>query len=488
MGFSFVSTHKKKVLNILLTLSFAWVIYNLIYVYLFLDGKKEYRIESSIFIFSFLAGIIFFAGLKKNTIYSPVLLSKSEFIFLALLAVFCWISVYIPYLDLNFLSDDYVFLKSLEKNIRIDQSGGYFRPVFSMIFFLVSRVFSNSNIAFHILNFLLHLANSCLVYIIAKKLLSFKSYAYITALFFLLSPIQPEAVVWISCLQELLWVFFLLFALSLYIKKKEISVGRIFSVSLFVVLALLSKETAVIYIILFIALDVFFFRLKRGKNYYIALGSFMIILVSYLIVRLGVLSIPSDFLSSPSRNFVKSFFCQPFKFFLFPWNEAYYGGFPLIKFFLALIVVFLFWYYLIRGRTSLSLAYGCGVIFLGILPLYQMFYVGSDLQGSRYLYFSVFGWGIMLSVIILSVIKRKSAYIALIMGMIFLLTYSLHYNLIPWQKAGQIIESLPVDITKEQIPDNYFGAYILRNGYTEYKSIKQKKGTGQLKQDSNRSD
>lgn len=468
----------KKVLNFLLTLSFAWVIFNLVYVYLFLKGAKEYRIESSIFIFAFLAAVTFFTGLKENSFHSPILLRKSELIILALMAVLCWFAVYIPYLNLPFLSDDYVFLKSLEKNIHLYQAGGFFRPVFNIVFFLTIRVFGNSSLAFHVLNVLLHLAISCLVYIIAKKLLSSKSIAYITALFFLLSPIQPEDVVWISGLQELLWVFFLLCASYLYIKKREISVGRAISVSLLVILALLSKETAVIYILLFIGLDMAFFRLKRGKYYYFTLGSFVIILVSYLIIRIGVLSIPSDFLSSPSRHFIKSFFSQPFKIFLFPWNQAYYGGFPVIKFFISLIAVFLFWYYIIRGRISFRLALGCGAIFLGILPLYQMFYVSSDLQGSRYLYFSVFGWAAMLSVILSSIIKRKREYAAIVLVVIFLLTYTLHLNLVPWKKAGQIIKSLPAEMKKDDIPDNYFGAYILRNGYYEYTSIKQKKRTG----------
>ena len=462
------------ILNSLLTLSFAWVIFNQVYVYIFLSGARDYRIESATYIFAFLAVIKFFTSLSDKPIQSKIKLRKSEFIILALAAVLCWFAIYIPYLRLPFLSDDYVFLMRLEKKILVYQAGGFFRPVYSTVFFLIAKVFGNSNLAFHLLNCLLHLSNSFLVYLISIKLFSSRRYAYLVALFFLLSPIQPEAVVWISGLQELLWVFFLLFASYLYIKKKEISVRLIISVSFLIILALLSKETAVVYILLLISLDFVFFRFKRGKNYYLALGSFITILILYIVIRTNLLSIPSDFFFSPSRYFIKSFFSQPFLVFQFPWNQAYFGTYPAIKFFISITVTSLFWYYFIRGRTTWRFAFGFALIFIGILPLYRMFFVAPDLQGSRYLYFSVFGWAIMLSTVLLSIIKRKTEYIVLVLLVTCLLSFTLHHNLMTWKKAGQIIESLPDEIHEETIPDNYYGAYILRNGYNEYKIIKHK--------------
>jgi hypothetical protein len=122
------------------------------------------------------------------------------------------------------------------------------------------------------------------------------------------------------------------------------------------------------------------------------------------------------------------------------------------------------------------MVFGCALIFVGLVPLYKYFFVAPDLQGSRYLYFSAFGWAILLSIVLLQVIKRKIGYISLALMITLLFGFTLHYNLMPWKKAGQIIEALPDEIEEENIPDNYYGAYILRNSYKEYRIIKKRIG------------
>jgi len=119
--------------------------------------------------------------------------------------------------------------------------------------------------------------------------------AFIVFLVFLVSPFQAEAVLWISGLQELLWVFSLLLAALSYTKTKEIGKIAIILTSLFTIIALLSKETAVCFILFFLVLDVFGFRFQRGRHLKSAYIAFSSILILFGFVRAVVLTIPSNF-------------------------------------------------------------------------------------------------------------------------------------------------------------------------------------------------
>jgi len=104
-----------------------------------------------------------------------------------------------------------------------------------------------------------------------------------------------------------------------------------------------------------------------------------------------------------------------------------------------------------------------------------MFYVAPDLQGSRYLYLSSFGWGLLLSIIIYKLINRKTISVLIALFLVIVLSLCLKKNLEPWGRAGEIIKSLPADFRETGAPDNYYGAYILRNGAREFKIIKNEK-------------
>jgi hypothetical protein len=95
---------------------------------------------------------------------------------------------------------------------------------------------------FHVLSFSLHLGCSVLVYFLSKRIFKLFTMAFIVSLIFLVSPFQAEAVLWISGLQELLWVFSLLLAALFYTSTKEIGKTAIILTSLFTIIALLSNE------------------------------------------------------------------------------------------------------------------------------------------------------------------------------------------------------------------------------------------------------
>lgn len=456
------------VLNAFLSLAFLWAIINLAYVYLVKHGAKAYRVESAFFIFSFFALLSLLAGKASGDGANTWDLNNTGKIMAAVLALSCWLLIYLPFLNFPFLSDDYVFLLSLQEGHQIIQSGEYFRPVFNLAFFTLMKMFGPAALPFHAFGFSLHLGSSLLVFLLSKRIFQSFPAAFLTSLAFCFSPWQVEAVLWISGLQELLWVFALLLAALFYTRTRQLGKQEILLASLFTIIALLSKETAACFILLFLFLDFALFRFRRGRLMVPTYAVFSLILILFGLARTVMVGIPSDFFASPDRLFLKNFLSQPFKIFLVPWNQSYFGGLPVAKFFLLAAAASVLWISLLSLKVSPNFLLGVGLIFIGVLPVYRMFYVAPDLQGSRYLYFAGFGWSVVLASIFHKYIKTKIVFILLMV--FFQLGYGwiLSGNLLVWKKAGQILNSLPESVSKEDVPDNFHGAYILRNGYREY--------------------
>jgi hypothetical protein len=55
---------------------------------------------------------------------------------------------------------------------------------------------------------------------------------------------------------------------------------------------------------------------------------------------------------------------------------------------------------------------------------------------------------------------------------VLLLSITLSGNLQVWKRAGAIIRTLPEDMAREEAPDNFHGAYILRNGFDEFQILR----------------
>lgn len=108
---------------------------------------------------------------------------------------------------------------------------------------------------YHVENFLLHLANSALVYFVLKALLEHAgrtgrrvaAAAGFSAAVFLLHPLQTEAVAYIASRSEVLSVFFSFAALLVFLRRKETAVSWAHAVMVLLLVGLgaVSKETAV---------------------------------------------------------------------------------------------------------------------------------------------------------------------------------------------------------------------------------------------------
>ena len=127
-------------------------------------------------------------------------------------------------------------------------SGTYYKPLLLTLFSVLYTLFGNWSPAYHAFQLLLHISNCILLFFVFRKF--FKTeIVFVISLLFLISPINNEAVVYISAMQEPLFLFFGLLAFLLTQQRKNNYYKSIIIV-LLLFCSILSKETGVLFLIM----------------------------------------------------------------------------------------------------------------------------------------------------------------------------------------------------------------------------------------------
>lgn len=109
---------------------------------------------------------------------------------------------------------------------------------------------------YHLTNVVLFALNVALVFLVTEKLTRYRWIGIITALLFLVHPINTEAVAWVSARKDLLSTIFFLLSLHFWLKNDEGEDRHEYLLSLTIfLLALLSKVTAVTLPVVLILLE-----------------------------------------------------------------------------------------------------------------------------------------------------------------------------------------------------------------------------------------
>lgn len=172
-------------------------------------------------------------------------------------------------------------------------SGYYYRPTMTISFMANFALWKLNPFGYHFFQLMIHLFNASLVFLLfdylflEEKLKNSRFMALAVALIWLVHPANVEAVGYIASTQEVLYTLFSLLALFVFMRVKEFKKGLVISL-VFVFLALLSKESAVIMIsIIFFYLFIF---QQRKQAFYFAGFSFLVFLV-YAFLRIVVAKI-----------------------------------------------------------------------------------------------------------------------------------------------------------------------------------------------------
>jgi len=153
---------------------------------------------------------------------------------------------------------------------------GLYRPFTMATYALNHAIFGTEPKNFHVTNIIIHAINSFLVFWFVSYFLKSSKLAYLSFALFLIHPLHTEAVTWIVGRAELLAFMWGLIAIYFYLKKDRILSSVAF------LLALWSKESAVVLLPLVVYLDYNFQDTPPMKA---------ILRASYLLGAIGVYSI-----------------------------------------------------------------------------------------------------------------------------------------------------------------------------------------------------
>lgn len=130
----------------------------------------------------------------------------------------------------------------------ISRKGNYYRPLQSLSLLLDYSLWELRPFGYHLTNALLHISNTVIIYFLIGMISRNRRISLLTALLFLVHPIHTQAVTYISGRADPLVAFFFLLAFYLYVKSAALKKLVLYLGSLlFFLLALLSKEVALIF-------------------------------------------------------------------------------------------------------------------------------------------------------------------------------------------------------------------------------------------------
>jgi len=260
-------------------------------------------------------------------------------------------------------------------------------------------------LSYHLLNLILHLLNTFLVYRLASRLSKNNNViSFATALLFGIHPLHVESVAWVSERKDVLYAFFFLLGLISYVRYIEKALLKdLFFTFIWFALSILSKPAAIIFPVVLFTIDFFYKRKISGK---ILLEKIPFILLSALFAWLtlgaqktvgatdkaAVFSFGDRILFGfygYAMYFLKTIF--PVNLVAFyptpPINEALPSYFFITPvFFLATVILCL-----LTWRKNRVVTFGFLFYFVNLLLVLQLVVIGSALMADRYTYIPLIG-------------------------------------------------------------------------------------------------
>ncbi|MEK7178271.1 MAG: tetratricopeptide repeat protein [Patescibacteria group bacterium] len=205
----------------------------------------------------------------------------------------------------------------------------YWRPMLLAVFSTGWHIWGNWPGGYHFINISLHIANAILLFLILTYLFKHRGLAFLTSSVFLVHPLQTEAITPATGTADPLWVLFAFLGIFFYLKfrisnKLSFQSGYYFLSLAMYVLALMSKEIAIIIPALIFISDFFFKPMKeemsfkeRLKKIIKIIWPFLVLAGFYILLRATVLNFQNtfNFYNQESNAFASHFYIRFFTFF-----------------------------------------------------------------------------------------------------------------------------------------------------------------------------
>ena len=325
----------------------------------------------------------------------------------------------------------------------------YYRPMMHTIYAFEYQLFTLNPLYYHLVNILIHVLNSVMVFGVAFLLLNkkregeglsdggtfvkdFPTLPFIAAIFFTVHPVMTESVAWVAAIPELSYTAFFLLSFYLYIRSSAsegsdsttLSIltrpAYIFSAVFFFV-ALFCKEPAMTLLPVLVAYDYIsrkkFFTFSTIVRYL----PFVVLAVIYLIIRNNALGGLAPKFSEHSylsvfQNIlnVGPLVLKYFSNLLVPMKfSPFYVFYPVLSIaeltalysWVLLVALLVIYIYLFAKK---SLAFVPATLLLApLLPVLYIPALSTSVFAVRYLYLPVAGFTIIMALIVRTILSRQ---------------------------------------------------------------------------------
>ncbi len=161
----------------------------------------------------------------------------------------------------------------------------YFRPAISAIYSTIHNVFGFQPFFFHFFQLVFHITTAILIFYLFKRFFK-EILALMLALIFLVHPANVEAVSFASAMQEAAFTLTGIVGLYLFVDTENLSIVKIILGTCLLLIALLMKETAIVFFVLVFCYLVLYKR--KQTNVLVSYSIFAVILLMiYLLVRIS---------------------------------------------------------------------------------------------------------------------------------------------------------------------------------------------------------
>lgn len=299
---------------------------------------------------------------------------------------------------------DKFFTKSLFAGA--GEHDNFYRPIGLLTYATDYRIWRLNPFGFHLTNVILQTLTAVLVYLFFSLVGSKRPVSFLTALIFTVHPFNIEITTYINGRHELLSVFFLLLALiflSLFsLKEKNKNIYYLFSLAS-IGLAMLSKESAIIYpVLLFLAYFVFLKKEEGLRKVVLKMAPFFGISFAYASLRLSVINFGVEIADkgrdvfTHSLSFLKAILVY-WRVLLLPYDPhlrlAQSLSFGIWEIALSGLILVIMLYFSVRSLRSGSniLFFGFAWFFISLLPVSGIFIDVKYALGERWLHLAAIG-------------------------------------------------------------------------------------------------
>jgi len=286
---------------------------------------------------------------------------------------------------------------------------GYYRPVAMLSLAFDQWLWGGNPLGFHVTNLILHLGVVLCFFFFITHLVDWKI-GFIASLLFTLFACHVENVAFISGRMDVLATLFMLLCLMLYFRHEKHTVITVIFCGALSLLALLSKEIALVLPVIFAAAIAFFIPKQQWKKHFTQ-GMFCIglPLAAYAVLRLFTIR----GLNPPASNvfsFGERLLMIPqtlvlyIQLLIFPYNlnarhvilPPQYSGMSTfaVMLFVSIVAVILV---VFLARRRKILVFGAAWFLLGILPVLNIIPLRGQVVAERFLYLPSAGFALVLA-------------------------------------------------------------------------------------------